>query len=240
MQTATQTIISGSIIPFILDGGTDWSPSDLDFFAGRDMGQLVVTFLKKTGEYTQRKISNQYSMSDGIRRIWTLENHRGKKINVIEALSSNPFDAVIHLHSTCVMGAVTASGIWHAYPELTMKSQSLMTPFTLPLKNTVKYHRHVWMMLREHVRRGFSFHLGENSNRHTCGQDPNCPVTLRSTCDRGCMFIPFPTWDCTNDVEPHRAVCWTLGGTGCRHGHMRVDNNDNVLSFDELPGKSHF
>ena len=234
MQTATQAILSGSAVPFILGGGSSWSPSDLDFFTGRDMGHTAVLFFKRTGKYAQRSFSNRYTMSQGIRRIWTLENYQGKKINVVESLSSNPFDAIVHSHSTSVMGAVTASGVWHAYPKLTMNSRSLITPTTVPLKNSIRNHRYIWAMLHKYVDRGFTFHLGELGHVHKCGEDLFCPVTLRCTSNKGCLFIPFPTWDYASDVKPYRKTCWTLGGTGCRHGDLRGNDDEDMISLDEV------
>lgn len=234
MQAATKTVISGSTIPYLLDGGTGWLPGDLDFFTGRDMGDFVVLFLSVAGKYAEMSDRSGYLLSEGIGRIWTLENDGDKKINVVESASSNPLDAIMHFHSTCVMGAWTADELWHAYPELTMKSCSLVTPSTLPLRPTVDNHQHAWAILDKYTQRGFTFRLGENPYPHKCGEDFNCPATLRSSSDDGCLTIPFPLWQYTNENEPYRENCWTLGGVGCRHGHIRAKGDTKILPFNEL------
>ncbi|KAJ6475033.1 hypothetical protein C8R47DRAFT_1143301 [Mycena vitilis] len=218
MQTATGAIISGSTIPSMMATIKKFHPRDLDVYAGRGKGFDVMRFLTKGGKYRLVGQSGTYDFAAGIGKVYTVRHIRtGREINVIESLTDNPLDAVAHFHSTCVFGAWTAEGFWHAYPRLTFAGLSMTSASNMPLLNDLVHHKRVWRILRKYCGRGFSF-VAEHSPPHACGVDSDCPCTMRSSDDEGCMLTRFPGWHFTSDVVPVRATTWSLNGTGCSSG----------------------
>ncbi|KAJ7654698.1 hypothetical protein DFH06DRAFT_993666 [Mycena polygramma] len=195
-----------------------FDPLDLDIYTGRGGGFDVVQYLAKSGKYTLKAESPTYDFAAGIGKVYTMRHHRTlKKINVIESLTKNPLDAIAHFHSTCVFGAWTASGFWHAYARLTFTGLTLTSPSRLPLRDDIEQHRRIWRIVRKYHDRGFSF-TSEHAPPHTCGVDFDCPCTMRSSDDDGCLFAVFPSWEFNNDVVQMRPISWSLGGVGCTAG----------------------
>ncbi|KAJ7648256.1 hypothetical protein DFH06DRAFT_1135698 [Mycena polygramma] len=219
MQTATGALVGGSSVAAIMSASTSWPSSSFDVYTGRGSGWDVVRFLRKGGDYRLTHISSTHNVLAGIRKVFTMRNHGTcKVIHVIESLTNNPLDAIAHCPSTCVFGAWSARGVWHAYPRLTMAGVTITTPSRMPLRDDLKRHRDVWRIVRRYTERGFRFVLDEYEQSHTCGRALNCPGTFRSSDDRGCLFMPFPSWDFDRDATVARGTCWSLKGTGCPSG----------------------
>ncbi|KAJ7623955.1 hypothetical protein DFH06DRAFT_1340281 [Mycena polygramma] len=219
MQTATGVIIGGSAVASLLQTVAPFQPGDLDFIAGTGIGSAVVLFLERAGLYRRTQSSPEYSFALGIGFIWTLVNDAGKKINVIEALGTNPFDAVGNFHLTCVYGAWCANGLLHCYPSLTTSGNAITTRAKFPHRHDDHaHHTKLWNVLHKYTDRGFSIALNEYNAPHTCGVAWSCPATIRRTDDAGCSYTPFPSWLYDDDAEKLPVGCWTMGGTGCSGG----------------------
>ncbi|KAJ7602345.1 hypothetical protein DFH06DRAFT_1152836 [Mycena polygramma] len=134
-----------------------------------------------------------------------------------ESLTDNPLDAIAHFHSTCVFGAWSSQGFWHAYAGLTFAGLSMSSPVRLPLNDDLDSHQRVWRIVRKYYRRGFRF-VSQYDPGHVCGVDYNCPCTMRSSNDEGCLFISFPDWEFGYDAVPTRTTTWSLNGVGCKSG----------------------
>lgn len=220
MQTATGTIISGSAVTALAHLGSTFEPGDLDFIAGYGYGTLVFDFLDMARDYklVDTPDANEYRFASGIARVCTMRHHDGQKINVFEALTENPFDVVGHFHLTCVYGAWSANGVLHCYPRLTASGIALTSPSKFPLGEGSKARINCWNILHKYTDRGFTVSLNEYDKPHTCGEDWNCPATLRTTDDAGCAYSPFPPWLYDDDTIAPSVSCWTLGGSGCSRG----------------------
>ncbi|KAJ7131536.1 hypothetical protein C8R43DRAFT_660134 [Mycena crocata] len=222
LLSATDSAISGSAVTSLLPLRQSFEPNDLDFFTRSGRGQGVVKFLQMPGLYELTNTAIAYGVSAGIGTIWTLIHRiHGYKINVIEGLTNNPLDAILRFHSTCVIGAWSASGIWHAYPFYTVSGKSLTTwnmlPLTGALTPLLDHHKIGWRVLHKYINRGFSFDVGELRSEHVCGVDWNCPATVRRSDDAGCLFAPFPSWRLSSD-DQLPLTAWTLGGVSCDSG----------------------
>ncbi|KAJ7648262.1 hypothetical protein DFH06DRAFT_1135703 [Mycena polygramma] len=210
MQTAMGSVISGSTIPHLMNAGNKFMPNDLDFYTPRRRGYDVSQFLQ---------MGDTYDFAAGIGKVFTLQHSRtGRKINVIESLTDRPLDSLAHFHSTCVFGAWTARGLWHAYPRLTMDGFTMTTACRLPLRDDLEQHKRVWNVVNKYTVRGFKFLLDEFPPAHICGQHKSCPMTIRTSDDAGCLSICFPSWEFNHDIVENRPTCWSLNGTGCQSG----------------------
>ncbi|KAJ7152248.1 hypothetical protein C8R43DRAFT_824649, partial [Mycena crocata] len=149
-------IISGSTVTALVHARV-FTPGDLDFYTPCGSGFILVCYLKATGKYRVTKRSSPYDYAAGIGKVWTLVmiGSPKVKINVIDSLSSNPFDPIGHFHATCVFGAWTALGIWLGYPYLTLKGVAIVTPDSMPITDDLPSHQHVWKILQKYVKRGF-------------------------------------------------------------------------------------
>ncbi|KAJ7902440.1 hypothetical protein B0H13DRAFT_1515593, partial [Mycena leptocephala] len=195
MQTASSAIISGSTVAALAGSPTPFNPNDLDIYAGRGEGWHVVKYLENGNKYRAVKEETSYDFASGIGKVWTLRHRRtDKKINVIESLSSNPLHSVLHFHFTPVFGAWSANEFWHGYADLTASGYAMTTLTHLPLKDDLQNHKHVWKVLQKYKRRGFSFALDECLAPHVCGEHKDCPATLRTSDDAGCLTMAFPVW----------------------------------------------
>ncbi|KAJ7158205.1 hypothetical protein C8R43DRAFT_847573, partial [Mycena crocata] len=188
----TGCIISGSAVTSLVNAGQVFEPGDIDFYVRLSGGYDVVRYITKSGKYSGVQVTTAYDFVAGIGKVWALKLRGTElKINVIESLTDNPFDAVCHFHSTCVFGAWTLDGVWHGYPSLNLRGISITTHTQFPLNDSLSTHQAAWRVLRKYTDRGFTFSLGQYDAQHECGVDRNCPATIRTTDDAGCLYIAF-------------------------------------------------
>ncbi|KAJ7155914.1 hypothetical protein C8R43DRAFT_824576, partial [Mycena crocata] len=149
-------IISGSTVTALVHARA-FTPGDLDFYTPAGSGFLLVRYIRATGLYRVTKRSSPYDCAAGIGKVWTLVmiGSPKVKINVIDSLSANPFDPIGHFHATIVFGAWTALGLWLGYPNLTFQGVAIITPDSMPIKDELSSHQHVWKILQKYVKRGF-------------------------------------------------------------------------------------
>ncbi|KAK6977255.1 hypothetical protein R3P38DRAFT_3188510 [Favolaschia claudopus] len=117
------------------------------------------------------------------------------------------------------------NGIWLAYPELLKEALVITTPAAYPIESGFARRFSVWSALRKYVEVGFPVHLNEYPRAHVCGENVNCPATLRSSDDEGCRFFPFSRNGDTrvNQAYQTRRV-GQCGGSGCSEGILRRDS----------------
>ncbi|KAJ7921241.1 hypothetical protein B0H13DRAFT_2318595 [Mycena leptocephala] len=231
MLTATGSLISGSTIAVLTGSPSAFCPTDLDVYTPRGGGWKVVQFFKKGGKYRVTKATSAYDFAAGIGKVFTLRHRASKKtINIIESISLNPLDAVLHFHLSCVFGAWTANHFWHGYPRLTIAGMAITTPSRLPLRDDIDNHKHVWKILRKYKRRSFTFSLDEFLPPHTCGIHPDCPMTPRTTGDSNCLKASFPEWEFQRDARSFRLSSWNMGGSGCQAGILSRAGSGNTVS----------
>ncbi|KAJ7126125.1 hypothetical protein C8R44DRAFT_874498 [Mycena epipterygia] len=176
MQTATETVLSGSIIPAVFHNGESLEPSDLDFYARYDRGWMVMEYLCHSGGYSIDNINYDYRSIPGLHRIWTLRRDE-LKLNVIESWTTSARDAVMQHHSTPVMGTLCASKGWLAYPRLSSASKALLTERSLRIEDTTESRSRARNVIHKYIARGFTFNSVHDAP-HTCGVDLSCPATL--------------------------------------------------------------
>ncbi|KAK7027563.1 hypothetical protein R3P38DRAFT_3190434 [Favolaschia claudopus] len=196
------------------------SPSELDIVTGRGKAPAVADFFILARVLQSSEGPRRFGLRRS-RRHWilvlcgVLALGDNLKINIIESITDEPLDAVVRFHFTCVVAAWHADGIWLAYPELLKEALVITTPAAYPIESGFARRFSVWSAFRKYVEAGFRVHLNEYPRPHICGEDVNCPATLRSSDDAGCRFFAFPEWRYTGESGLPDPTCWTMGGSGC-------------------------
>ncbi|KAJ7116237.1 hypothetical protein C8R43DRAFT_960908 [Mycena crocata] len=218
MLRATGAIISGSTVTSLFPTPVHFLPDDVDFFTASGGGYKLVDFLKTGTGYRLSNVETAYNFVAGIGKVWTMVHGvYGFKINIIESMSGNPFDAIMRFHSTCVFGAWTADKIWHGYPSLTVEGRAITTPLLTPLQGGLDVHRTTWRVLKKYIARGFTYEFGEYNDPHVCSENWCCPACRRKTDDLACMSVSFPSWRFPPQGAEYETT-WCLGGVGCTQG----------------------
>lgn len=218
LQEAVGALVSGSTITQLVQSDPSFVPGDLDIYCPIQCGYDVVLFLKLCSQYSVDRRSHEYDTAQGLRYVWWLTHPDTNRpsINVIESLSDNALDAVLHFHSTPVMGAWVAAGLWHAYPKPTMRHLALSSQQRLPLTGEKAARSQAEKVVRKYMARGYKF-VSEWIHPHTCGVDWSCPITLRTSTDPGCLWYALDGH--LNPKESERsallASSWTLGNVPC-------------------------
>ncbi|KAJ7639689.1 hypothetical protein DFH06DRAFT_1332768 [Mycena polygramma] len=217
LQEAVGVIISGSTVTRLFNDDNDFTPGDLDIYCPDGRGLDIASYLATCAGYITLRRSDDYDNAQGIRSVAWLINpaNEDSKINIIESLSDNAIDAVLHFHSTAVMGAWVAGGLWHAYPKATFANIALTSPDRLPL-NYDEPHSKAPSIIEKYTLRGYRF-VTEWDADHVCGVSRTCPVTLRTTVDSGCLWMPFSARfsDGPHMQSNSDPVSWMLGRAPC-------------------------
>ncbi|KAF8193081.1 hypothetical protein K438DRAFT_1969565 [Mycena galopus ATCC 62051] len=225
---------SGSCALSLLGCGTAFRPNDLDFFSPWGFGLTAVKFLTMRSGYRVVRESAEYDDAASVARVWWLgKDDCDEKVNVVECLSTNPLDTITSFHSTAVMNAWCAAGLWMAYPALTLQGLTLTTPHLIPfVTDDVNSQERAYNIVNKYRMRGFDFLLGRLDYPHSCGHELACPATLRRSDDAGCLFVPFPLGqqERFRPVKPLPHVTqWNLRGAGCLDpGDVVVRNSSGV------------
>ncbi|KAJ6490172.1 hypothetical protein DFH09DRAFT_1338803 [Mycena vulgaris] len=233
MQTCTGCVVSGSLLPAVLHNGTPFTVNDIDFYCPVGQGWRTVAYLRNTGGYTDEAVPHDYSAIPGLGRIWCL-GLCSHKINVIESKSACARDAVLHHHSTPVMGSLCAYKGWMAYPQLSAARLALATKHTMRVDRTPESLDCLRQIVHKYMDRGFRF-VFDYARQHDCGVHPSCPVTLRTTVDSGCLNMYLPTSPFTAPIASHESS-WTMRGSGCRHGGVTHTLTPAVLPASSYEG----
>ncbi|KAJ7250523.1 hypothetical protein B0H12DRAFT_1072111 [Mycena haematopus] len=217
MLAATGAVIAGSSVAALLNLDTTLRPTRLSFVVPRGSVDLVLEFLDYAADYSLHSYAVRYHMSNA-HAVWTLTNACGNQIQVFESKTQDPFSTIATSPFTCEYGAWTANGLFHAYPKLTADHRALTTPTRLPVRHTLDDQQMLWDSVHQYTDSNYVVDTLGYSTGHRCGGHPSCPATLRTTDDRGCIYMRFPAWDLDTDFVDSNVISWSLGGTGCLSG----------------------
>lgn len=217
----TSSIISGSAALLAL---LPWSfePNDLDIFVPNCKSEFVIQHIQDIFGFRLTHTSlTPYRTNPEIAAIHWFEKDR-IKINVITSTTDNALEPLFHFHSTALMNFISSTGIYCAYPTLTLSYRSL------PNANVLVRGQKEGSLnkcLDKYRERGFTVFdtLGEMEDmaNHICSQHPCCPHTLRSIYDHGGLYYEFekPRWMDKNDMlrinGAESTSVWTLGANRC-------------------------
>lgn len=133
------------------------------------------------GDYRVQSITDRVDEQSCVHCTWLIASPRGPMIRVSEGLTLNPLDCVLSQPASVLLGAWSASHIWHGYPAATLRSVALSSPVRMPL-NGVQQCTRAWELLSEWDSWGYTF-VAELQDSHRCGQAIECPATVRTTAD---------------------------------------------------------
>ncbi|KAJ7018246.1 hypothetical protein C8F04DRAFT_1199183 [Mycena alexandri] len=133
-----------------------------------------------------------------------------------------------------LFGAITHYGAWFGYPRTSMASVTMPNRECIDFEDPETEDR--LLACSDHFESHFSlrFHL---DNVHRCGFSWECPMTARSTADRGCLSLFFSSLPMGSTERPDTAyptvsaMSWSLGGRVCPLGGMHLLRKEGV---DEL------
>ncbi|KAF4618641.1 hypothetical protein D9613_009830 [Agrocybe pediades] len=170
--------------------------------------------------------------NDAIAEVLALTNGDAS-INIIISTTETALIPIFYFHSTAVMNYISPYGIFCAYPKLTFNLRNMLNP--LHSRNPHDNWR-LWSCVDKYRARGFStrfdpIHWDDMAN-HVCETDYNCPTTMRTTFDEGCLFFPFPNPLGTYTSMASGIVVWCLGGFPC--GYVGQYIPGYVDDFDDL------
>ncbi|KAK7032011.1 hypothetical protein R3P38DRAFT_3187742 [Favolaschia claudopus] len=195
LLTAARCAIVGPSIISLARPDLAMSPTELDIVTGKGKAPAVADFFILAACYRVVKVPDDSDYDEvegvGFGPVWSLALGDNLKINIIESMTDEPLDAVVRFHFTCVVAAWHADGIWLAYPELLKEALVITTPAAYPIESGFARRFSVWSALRKYVEVGFRVHLNEYPRAHVCGENVNCPATLRSSDDEGLPVLSF-------------------------------------------------
>ncbi|KAJ7216227.1 hypothetical protein C8J57DRAFT_1538043 [Mycena rebaudengoi] len=191
LNTANNTLISGSAVIALAEPTPTFFPNNIDFYCKAGTADETVDYLHRVSTFTVHLTQRaEYDTIDSIQQVVWLENPRGMRINVMESWTNSALDPVLAFHST-LRAVWSGKSLWFAHPSLVDCRLALATPLTLLIALTVKDQYRVWNIIHKYLDRGFQW-VFEYEKPHTCGEHHSCPLTLRCTADAGCLVIPFP------------------------------------------------
>ncbi|KAK6992871.1 hypothetical protein R3P38DRAFT_3181988 [Favolaschia claudopus] len=232
MQAATDTRISGSVVAALFHGG--FEPNDLDFYCAHGSADDVVSYMREVCSYHLVFDSNRdYDDVFGIRRVLTMRNSAGKRINVVETYSDYPVDVILGFHSTPPRGCISWDRFSHFEINRLRKGVALATPTSMRLAgNVLDGQVQMWRILHKYTDRGFVFEY-DHPIPHQCGVDIDCPATVRTVDDAGCLHIdllPCSVPDVTRPQPP--LFTWSLAPVGiCDSGRIGDVPVHNIYSY---------
>ncbi|KAJ7157035.1 hypothetical protein C8R43DRAFT_949264 [Mycena crocata] len=148
LQSCTSTIVTGMVLARILyEENTitlsdhDIQPPTLDLFFGTDEALTVATFLSHATRRSIEEYGGDITEIEGVDDAYTLTREGAPNINVFEAWSEKPIDAILRLPTTADYSAWTLKQIWIPYPSTTLRGCTMTTPDRLPLDSPQKTER---------------------------------------------------------------------------------------------------
>lgn len=219
----TNSVISGSsLLPVLTD--CDFTPNDLDIYVPRLSESEMLAALELQGFVIHRTESSSYASIICIARVHWLTKVR-HVINLVVVDSENAALAMLYFHSTIVMNFLSTNGLFCAYPDLTLNKMSIPNPTMLDGFSRQRTLRCIEKYQERGIRYTDNLRGWSRWAKHACGQDPNCPTTLRTLHDGHGLFIPLtshltpPT--STSEVplrmvyDGYNSAIWSLGGGSC-------------------------
>lgn len=243
----TGAVISGSSALRFMSPENQW-PNGLDIYVPATRIHLFRAFLvfegyvappfgyptdttKKTTQVTQFQV------------FWKGPGSYPGPIKLLVCTKAAVFGSIVKSPLSSQMNFLSADGFFSAYPILTAKKMAIANPLAL-----VPFHPDVLEIAQQayhrYTMRGFSLsHLPSNHDLdpakvhiqkafpHSCHRSPDCPHTLRSTFDTGCLFVSIHKPD-NQDFrriptpmlyKPNNGTVWNMGGSPCTgDGHYET------------------
>ncbi|KAJ7120669.1 hypothetical protein C8R43DRAFT_959694 [Mycena crocata] len=221
MQAATLTIVSGSTISHLLD--TSITPSNIDFYSPKAAYPWVGRFFQVATRYEARGTVEHAERFEGITQSLRLSMPSTPlELNLFCSASDNALECTIYFPFSHLIAGITHYGFWFAYPSSTTKL------LCFPNKDLVDiaspYNRRVLEgVIKKYMARGYAF-LFYREGAHKCGAEYECPATVRTSVDDGCLQLPFaspPLGGLENVTEVYpevKGVSWSLAGCACPDG----------------------
>ncbi|KAK6978175.1 hypothetical protein R3P38DRAFT_3235936 [Favolaschia claudopus] len=237
MQAATGTFISGSFVAALIH--RTFLPNDLDFFCGYDRTENIVRYFENQLDSNFTVVSGDeegYGNLHGVRRVTTLSTPRGSVIHVIESYSDSPLPLILNFHSAPTRGVVGWDKFSHFEVHRAKNGLALVTPESLTVKpDDLDSQVAAWRILHKYMRRGVTF-VYEYNIPHECGKHIECPATLRTTSDDGCLHIQLPAVKIPEFSSPATPTfAWTLGPVGmCSTGRLNGNQVIHTRAFHHL------
>lgn len=227
MQTATGTVLSGSVIPRLSlprQSATAFNPNDLDFYSPKGAWRYTLRFFELGTPYIYIRHSPNIYNLPAIESITWLTSHVSNplSLNIMQCRGRHPYEATVQFHSTCVVGAIDGANGWFANPRLLCNGISIVNRLHLKLDTALARERGM-AVIRKYTDRGFTFYM-EYMTRHKCGSNKSCPATLRTSVDSGCCVVQFPrapygASSALGTLYPSPyVISWSNGGIGCTKG----------------------
>lgn len=227
----TRSVISGSsALQYYLPTLT-WTARDLDLYTPSENAEFLAAYFKAEGysqvfRWRDEGLNQVYSDMEGIGDVITLK--RGAyMVDIVESLTSSAMSCIFRFHSTAVMNFISAQGFFSAYPTLTASYCSFANPNAYGTGVGGPCMK-IQMAYAKYVDRGFRLIYPIERQPalwtgHTiCQRSWNCPHTVRTTSDDGCLFITFENnvsrTGCADNsatsrlYKPWEGVIWNIGG----------------------------
>ncbi|KAK6985053.1 hypothetical protein R3P38DRAFT_2575205 [Favolaschia claudopus] len=237
MQAATGALISGSFIAALIH--RHFRPNDLDFFCGNDRTDDIVKYFQNQVdiEYVVETGGDEgYQNVRGVRRVTTLTSPRGSVLNIVEAYSESPQEIILNFHSALPQGAISWDAFAHYEVHRAKNGLALVTPRSLPVNaDDLDSQIEAWNILHKYMRRGVTF-IFEYNVPHECGKHIDCPATVRTTDDDGCLRFSLPSISIPDFApSPAQVFTWSLGPVGmCSTGTVNGLKLEHTRTFRNL------
>ncbi|KAJ7178671.1 hypothetical protein C8R43DRAFT_1118042 [Mycena crocata] len=142
LQFCTKAMIAGSVLNRMLywprqtlrEGGRSPASLSLDFYCRSQEGSSVATFLAHVTGRTIGAYDGDIHGNEGIWDGYTLADNGAFNINVLEAWSESPMDAVLQLPTTADLNIWSLDRFWIPYPASTFSRRAMTTPARLPIR----------------------------------------------------------------------------------------------------------
>ncbi|KAJ7018090.1 hypothetical protein C8F04DRAFT_1278198 [Mycena alexandri] len=184
MQTATGAILSGRVIPYLVD--YTHAVDSLDFYAPDYSYRWVMTFFelatKKKPKYGYQSLLRGVRGSASFLRSDAKDCQNSHWIRVLQSQTDSALDCITYLPFSHLFGAVTAYGAWFGYPDTSAEGETFPNRACMDL-GTMLADSEVRAVVDEWIDR-YRFSVGSLA-WHTCGTDFECPATPRATDDAG-------------------------------------------------------
>ncbi|KAJ6451879.1 hypothetical protein C8R47DRAFT_1242432 [Mycena vitilis] len=215
MQSALWVVISGSAITrLVLSAGT---PDNIDFHTPRDAYPWLVRFMELTTSYQFRPDAGPIRHFQGTldRMVWVCRPTQ-RTLKFICSNSGNPMDCGPDFPFSHGIAMLTHFGLWIGHAKTATKGLTMPSRSRVPTN-----YPDLSDMVDKYIRHGYTL-IAERSGPHTCGVDYECPATIRTSIDGGCMNLFFPNLPYL--AAPQQTVChsqpisWHLEGSVCEDG----------------------
>ncbi|KAJ7720713.1 hypothetical protein B0H16DRAFT_1227641, partial [Mycena metata] len=212
-------IVSGSTALLMITD-LDFQPGDIDIYVPESQEDTAIALALKNHSFSLTKsMKPPYENNTAIKTVHWLKKDE-KKMNIMVVKGENAVLAIFQFHSTVVMNFLSSTGVYCAYPSLTLSNRALPN---LPIMlREIAAEGRCRDCYDKYRNRGITFEIDPRNFdpqlEHHCYRDSNCPMTFRTTRDtRGQYVELFPRSQLESEMEwQHKyMVIWSLGGPIC-------------------------